>query len=160
MPRTCTVCGHGQRHDVEVALVQRESYRDIARRFAVSKDALGRHAKEHLPELLSQAHRAEEAARADDLLRQVTELQSKTLNLLLKVEEAGELRTALTAIREARGNVELLAKLRGELNERPQVNILIAPEVQAVILEALRPYARARLAVADALGAVGEAAAP
>src|SRR3954471_17027567 len=112
MSRTCTVCGHDQRHEVEVALVQRDSYRDIARRFALSKDALGRHAKEHLPQLLSQAHRAEDAARADDLLSQVAELQSKTLNLLLKAEEAGELRTALSAIREARGNVELLAKLR------------------------------------------------
>jgi hypothetical protein len=159
MPRTCTVCRHDQRHDVEFALVRRESYRDIARQFAISKDALGRHAKEHLPELLSRAYRAEEAARADDLLSQVEELQSKTLNLLLKAEEAGELRAALSAIREARGNVELLAKLRGELDERPQVNILIAPEVQAVILEALRPYARARLAVADALGNVDETAA-
>jgi hypothetical protein len=160
MPRTCTVCGHDRRHDVELALVRRDSYRDIARRFALSKDALGRHAKEHLPELLSEAHRAEEYARADDLLRQVGELQSKTLNLLLKAEEAGELRTALSAIREARGNLELLAKLRGELDERPQVNVLITPEVQAIILEALRPYTRARLAVADALGAVEEVAAP
>jgi len=38
------------------------------------------------------------------------------------------LRTALSGIREARGNVELLAKLRGELDERPVVNILVAPQ--------------------------------
>jgi hypothetical protein len=59
--RTCTICGHEQRHDIEVALVRRDSYRAIARRFSVSKDALGRHAREHRPEALVRAQEAKEA---------------------------------------------------------------------------------------------------
>jgi hypothetical protein len=57
--RTCTICGHEQRHDIEVAVIRRDSYRAIARRFSVSKDALGRHAREHLPEALVRAQEAE-----------------------------------------------------------------------------------------------------
>jgi hypothetical protein len=39
----------------------------------------------------------------------------------------------------------------GELDDRPQVNILIAPQVQQVIINALTPYPEARKAVVDAL---------
>jgi hypothetical protein len=58
--------------------------------------------------------------------------------------------------------VELLAKLSGELDERPQVNILnvaASPEwlaTQAAMLQALAPFPEARLAVAGALQDMGE----
>ena len=97
---------------------------------------------------------AEEVAQADDLLAQVRDLQAKALGILNKAEEAGELRTALSAIREARGNLELLAKLLGELDERPQVNLLVSPEwieLRAVIVGALEPYSDARGAILRAL---------
>jgi hypothetical protein len=50
--------------------------------------------------------------------------------------------------------IELLAKLIGELDERPQVNILVSPEwiaVRAVVLEPLTPYPELRAAVAERL---------
>jgi len=46
-------------------------------------------------------------------------LQERILTTLLKAEETKELNVALRAIREARGNLELLAKLLDELDERP-----------------------------------------
>ncbi len=52
------------------------------------------------------------------------------------------------------GQLELIAKLIGQLNDRPQINILLAPEWQALrkrLLESLGPYPDARTAVADAL---------
>jgi hypothetical protein len=70
----------------------------------------------------------------------VRDLQRRALEILDKAEEAGELRTALGAIREARGNLELLAKLLGELDERPVVNLNLSPEwleLRAVIVAAL-----------------------
>jgi len=103
------------------------------------------------------AQAAEEIAQADDLLEQVRDLQAKALGILSKAEEAGELRTALSAIREARGNLELLAKLLGELDERPQVNLLVSPEwleLRAVIVGALEPYSDARGAVLKAIEGV------
>jgi hypothetical protein len=97
---------------------------------------------------------AAEVAQADDLLDQVWDLQRRALDILDRAEETRELRTALSAIREARGNLELLAKLLGELDERPTVNILVSAEwvpVRAAMMEALDPYPEARVAVAERL---------
>ena len=127
------------------------SNRSIASLYDVSEAAVRRHKANHLPAKLVMAQAAEEVAQADTLLDQVRNLQSRAYGILDKAEGAGDLRTALGAIREARGNLELLAKLLGELDERPQLNILVAPQVQYVILSALEPYPTARVAVAEAL---------
>ena len=82
-------------------------------------------------------------AHADDLLEQVRDLQVRTFAVLEAAEASEQHRTALSAIREARGNLELLAKLLGELDDRPTVNVLISPEwleLRAVIVGALEPY--------------------
>ena len=46
------------------------------------------------------------------------DLQERALTTLVRAEEAEELNVALQAIRQARGNLELLAKLLDELDER------------------------------------------
>jgi len=154
MPRTCTICSHPDRKAIDAALVGREAYRHIAGRFGTSTGALQRHKSEHLPASLVRAREAEEVTQADNLLDQVRSLQKKTLGILDRAEAAGDLRTALAGVREARGCLELLAKLSGELDERAQVNILVAPEWIALrgnILTALETYPEARRAVAEAL---------
>ena len=155
MPRSCSVCQHAERAAVDLALVaDSASYRAIARQFGMSKDAVRRHADEHLPQHLARAQEAEEVAKADDLLGQVRDLQARTLAILEAAETTSQHRTALAAIREARSNLELLAKLLGELDERPQVNILVSAEwvqVRTAMLEALAPYSDARIAVAGRL---------
>jgi hypothetical protein len=159
MPRKCTVCEHPRRADIDTALADSATkLRGIARTHHLSEDAVFRHKTAHLPATLSKAHEAEEVARADELLGRVENLQVRTLAILESAEETGELRTALSAIREARGNLELLAKLVGELDERPVVNVvLISPEVRDAIIRALTPYGEARLAVANALTPFEEA---
>jgi hypothetical protein len=150
--RTCTICSHALRDDIDAALVAGESYRNLAKRFGTSPAARYRYKADHLPVHLAKAKEAEEVSKADNLLERVQSLQSRTLSILDKAEDAGELRTALAAIREARSNVELLAKLLGELDERPQVNVvLIDPQVRDAIVRALAPYGEARLAVSNAL---------
>ena len=54
----------------------------------------------------------------DSLLNQVRSLQGKALAILVQAEAAGGLRTALGAVREARGNLELLAKMLGLMNDK------------------------------------------
>jgi len=120
----------------------------------LSVTALHRHKSDHLAPTLVKAREAEEVSRADDLLAQVQQLQAKALDLLRKAEAQGDLRTALQGIREARGCLELLAELTQQLDRRPQVNVLLAPEWQAVrsvLLAALLPYPEARSAVASRL---------
>jgi hypothetical protein len=136
MPRRCTVCDHPKRHGIDEALVSGAPYRSVARRFGLSESAVYRHKAEHLPAHLLKAKEVEEVAQADDLLEQVRNLQAHALDILERAEKTGDLRTALAATSQARGNLELLGKLAGELYERPQVNLNVSLqwlELRAVI---------------------------
>jgi hypothetical protein len=158
MPRSCTVCEHPRRDEVDRALVGGASNRSVASLYDVSEAAMRRHKANHLPAKLVMAQAAEEVAQADNLLSQVQDLQGRALAILDKAETADDLRTALGAIREARGNLELLAKLLGELDERPVVNLNVSPEwleLRAVIVGALEPHPEALRAVVGALGESG-----
>jgi hypothetical protein len=152
------VCDHPERHSIDETLVSGTSYRSVAKRFELSESAVYRHKTEHLPAHLLKAREVEEAARADDLLEQVRHLQGRALDILERAEKAGDLRTALAAISQARGNLELLGKLAGELDERPVVNLNVSPEwleLRAVIIGALEPHPAAHRAVLRALESVG-----
>ena len=158
MPRSCTICEHPDREAIDRSLVGDSSNLSVSSLFGVSESAVRRHKANHLPAKLVMAQAAEEVAQADDLLQQVRDLQGRALAILGKAEAAGDLRTALGAIREARSNLELLAKLLGELDERPVVNLDVSPEwleLRAVIVAALEPYSDARGAVLRALDGVG-----
>jgi hypothetical protein len=116
--------------------------------------AVLRHHDEHLPDTLAKARAAEETARADDLLAQLRALRSKAMALLLAAEKAGDIRTALAGVREARATLELLLEIEQRIDRRPVVNLLLMPEwlqTRSALLEALRPYPDARSAVAAAL---------
>jgi len=154
LPRKCSICEHPQAEEINTALLNGVSLRNIAERYSVSKTALHRHKESHLPADLVKAKEAQEVAKADSLLDQVAELRDKALAILAKAEQAGDLRTALQGIKEARGCLELLAKLQGELQERTTVNVLINPQwlsLRTVILQTLEPYPEARLRLAEAL---------
>lgn len=155
MPRKCTVCEHPQRDEIDAALVAGEPLRNIAQRVSVSSAALCRHKADHLPATLAKAAAAADVAHADNLLDQVKDLQRRTLAILDQAEQTAQLKTALTAIGQARGNLELLARLLGELQEQPTINLMVMPEwvtVRGALLAALGPYPEARAVVAAELG--------
>src|SRR5215208_1947738 len=157
MSRRCTVCDHPKRHSLDEALVTGAPYRSVAKRFELSESSVYRHKTDHLPAHLLMARQVEEVAQADDLLEQVRHLQGHALDILERAEKAGDLRTALAAISQARGNLELLGKLAGELDDRPQVNVLVSPEwleLRAVIVGALEPHSEACGAVLKAIEGV------
>jgi transposase-like protein len=156
MPRVCTVCSHEERYEIDELLASRQStYRGIARRYSVSEDAVSRHvANRHISELIALAADAERAARADSLLDRLEALQSRTLAILEATEETNEHRTALAAIREARGNLELIGEVTKELDRTPQLNLHLNPEwieLRTVIVQALEPYTEARESVLRAI---------
>lgn len=109
--RKCTVCQHPEIAKINEALATGGSYRGLARQFNLSRSAVDRHAKNHLPAALVKAREASEVANADGLLDQVCSLRDRALGILSDAETAKDLRTALVAVREVRGCVELLAKM-------------------------------------------------
>jgi hypothetical protein len=158
VPRSCNVCTHPKREDIDEALVEGVAFPALIAEYRVSKDSLSRHKANHLLAKLVMAHAAEEVAQADTLLGQVRDLQSRTLAILEAAEETKQHCTALGAIREARSNLELLAKLLGELSDQPQVNVLVSPEwleLRAVIVTALESHPEALRAVVGALESGG-----
>jgi len=153
MPRACTVCIHPKRRAIEKALVAGLSIRDIAGQWKVSKSSVERH-KEHIPAKLTKAKEAKEIAHADNLLDEVRNLQARALKILDVSESAGDLPTALKAIREARGCLELLGRLAGELKDGITINVLSSREwieIRTVIIRTLEAYPDARAAVVGAL---------
>lgn len=161
VPRVCTICTHPERDAINTALASQEPYRVVAQRYAASPDAVYRHKVDHLPAKLAQAESAKETALADDLLGQVKALRNKAISILGKAEAAGDLRTALLGIREARACVELLLEVEGELHRAPVISLYLSPEwlrVRGVLFQALGDFPEARAAAALALQQVNHGA--
>lgn len=162
MPRVCTICSHPQRAEIEAAALAGTSNRVIARQFDVHHDAVLRHKGDHLLADLVKAKQAEDVSRATDLLEMATTRDKLALALLSRAERSGDLKTAVSALRVSLVSLELLARLRGELNEQQNttINIMLSAEwlaTRAALLAALEPYVEARIAVSAALLAVEEA---
>lgn len=116
MARTCTVCTHPKRDEIDAALIAQEPIRDIAGRTGTTKSALDRH-RQHIAAGLVKAKEAKEEARADSLLDAVRRLADDAHRIRRKAEKAEDLRTALDAIGKLTKIVELLVKLRSEVKE-------------------------------------------
>jgi hypothetical protein len=70
---------------------------------------------------------AREGERLDEsLLGQMRSLQARTLSLLDDAEASQDGRLRAVAISQVRENVLLLAKMTGELNEAPQVSVVLS----------------------------------
>ncbi len=154
MPPKCSICIHSDLEEINKDILAGVSLRNIAERFSVSPTSLHRH-KKHIPEQLTIAQDAKEASQADRLLAEVKDLQNRATGILNKAEMAGDLPTALKAIKEAKGCLELLAKLQGELQQEGTVNIHVNTEwveLRTIIMQALEPYPEARGCLVKVLG--------
>jgi len=158
MPRPCSICQHPERAGIEAALVAGKPHRAIGAAWCASRDAVTRHGA-HLLVPLKQAQAvqsatAESVAQALDVVQQLQVINAASLTVLREARQVGDGELALKAIDRVQRQIELQAKLLGELDERPQVNLLVAPEwltVRAALLAALAPYPEARTAVATRL---------
>lgn len=154
MSRTCTICTHPDKEEIDRLLLSGSSYRDIAGRFGTSKSAVERHKADHIPLILCKARDEFELDRAGDLWEQLHDLRERALNLLTRAEDAEDLRSAGIFLRELREQLKLLAELDGKLATQPQINILMNPqwlELRAVIVQSLEGFPEAREALVNAL---------
>jgi transposase-like protein len=157
VPRTCTICQHPQRAAIDQALVGGRAYRDIAGQFSVSRSALDRHRAEHLSPAVQKAQQASEAEHALDITKQLRAINGVSLSILDEARRSNNPAIALKAIDRVQRQIELQAKLLGELDDRPQVDIVLTPawrSTRAALLAALAPFPDARVAVAEQLVAL------
>lgn len=158
MPRTCTVCSHSERPAIDRALVAGEaSNRRIASQYGVSERAIRDHKANHLKlRMLKAIERREEAdiRTAIDVVGQLRAINGASLTILKEARDARDGDLALKAIDRIQKQIELQAKLIGELQQEGATNIVIAPEwleVRTMILTTLADHPEARQAVAGAL---------
>ena len=157
MPRTCTVCRHPERGAIDCALAALTPLRVIAGRYGLTRSAVGRHFDDHLPAQVRAAQAAQAEGQALDVLQQLKAINAAALAVLKDARDHGDGDLVLRAVDRVQRQIELQAKLLGELDERPQVNLLVSPEwttVRTAILAALAPYPPARVAVAERLSAL------
>lgn len=129
----CRVCAHPSAKAISADLLARIPYRTIAATHGVSITALSRHVNEHIPESLRrQATKERYQPDAETVLMQMRKLNQRSLAILRDAEAAKDRGLALNAIKECRRNLELIAKLTGELDPRAgaesasgQVNVVV-----------------------------------
>jgi hypothetical protein len=130
MAAKCTICSHPEREAIDRALVEGESLRSILERCSTSSDpiamgSLHRHkSNNHVPQQLAKAQEAKEVSAADDLIGHVLALTREATEILREARDAKDHSIALKAIARLEKQIELLAKLKGELDDRATVNIL------------------------------------
>ena len=162
MGRLCVVCHHPQRREIDRNLLEGSArYRRLVEQHDVSLAGLARHASAHLPARMVKAKDARDVANGDDLLERLQSLTDDTLEILAAAKAAGPSGwgAALGAIKRAEAQIELFAKLVGQLQpDQMNVSLVFAPawrELERVITDALAPYPEARQAVATAIASAG-----
>jgi len=157
MGRKCKIENHPNSKIIITRLASGEEYSKIVEDFPdIRYQDLDYYKQKKLPDVLSKSNDLKieaEEIRGTQTLAEVRALKTRALGILEEAQKAGDLKTALLGIREARGCLELCMKAEGQIDKQPQVNILLNPEwieLKAVIIAALRPYP-------DALGAVRNA---
>jgi hypothetical protein len=175
MGRRCQVCDHPERAKIELGLARRVSATALARKFDIHHDAIYRHRKLHMPPQLKAALLAAgkptdidldalRKSESEGLLQHIVAQRGKLYHLLDEAEGLGDLRAAAQVHGRIIENLQLGAKLLGELNTHAVTvtnNLVVSQEyleLRRVLHQALRPYPVARQAVARALAALETAA--
>jgi hypothetical protein len=130
------------------------SYRLISSQFGVGHKSVERHVNDgHVTQVIQQSYAAREEARGLDVVNQLVYINSVTLDILKEARDNKKNGMALFAVDRIIKQLELQAKLLGDI-DTPQVNIILMPEwvnIRTTIVKALIPYPDARIAVASAL---------
>jgi hypothetical protein len=111
MSQPCSICTHPRQQEIETAIISRQSNRAIARQFDVSKDAVARHRKDHLPEKLTKAADAKGRRDAEKLLDLMDELLTDAKGVIKAAKSSKDQRTLLLGIREGRETASRLLEL-------------------------------------------------
>lgn len=157
MPRACTVCSSEHHPAIDGALVAGRSQADIAAEFKIGEAAIQRHRKSHLSPALVAIQQRREQRQAVKLVDRLDAVVGKVEALIDTAETDGKPAQMLAAAREFRSGIELIARLTGELDERPVtqvLNVLASAEVATMLrslMTALEPFPEARIAAADVL---------
>jgi hypothetical protein len=168
---SCSICSHDKRHAIEIGLVHRVPARVLARRFDCSKDAIQRHGKNHLSPVQRAALLAHVRPEAIDLpalresestglLASLVASRARLQQLAELSLELGDVRGAVAVESAVTNNLQLVAKLLGQLAVQHNVthtSVLVSTDylrLRQTLIAALKPFPDAAVAVGRALHAM------
>jgi len=160
MGRACSTCQHADVAAIDRGLAAGQSLRDLSAKFRVSEDSLARHRDAHISPVVVRAQEAEDITRGLDVVAQLKAINGVTMAILDEARQQKNPDIALKAIDRIERQITLQAKLLGDLDERPQINVVLSPEwlsLRLVIVQALADHPEAQRAVVLALSASGGA---
>jgi len=125
VPKDCSICISSNREQIDIEIINGTSVRDIAARFKLSRSSVGRHRVNCHKAIVASTL---EAARAGELLEAAKQTDNEVTSLsrademfrrcrkaAIEAFKRGDLKAGFQGAREARGYLELVAKLRGDL---------------------------------------------
>ncbi|MDQ3532233.1 MAG: hypothetical protein M3456_07665 [Actinomycetota bacterium] len=155
----CIICHRPDREAIDHAIAQGASLREVGRAYNVQHTAVFRHKRDHTAHeiaTLNGAHKVQDRGTALARLEALYTTAEKLLKKALK--DSTSVNGQVQVVKEVRACLELIAKMTGELNERPQtVNLMMAPQwlqVRAALFQALEDHPQALEAVAGRLVAL------
>lgn len=139
----CSICLHPKGGDIDVALVRRVPYREIERCYGVSKPALSRHLNEHVAPKVRKLREEGDEERGLVILDEVISIFGGLRSFLMRAEQGEDGPEYRAHAAEMRKFLELAAKVQGDLDEAPRVNVLLQAEwieLKATIVGALQEH--------------------
>jgi type II secretory pathway predicted ATPase ExeA len=121
---------------------------------------VSRHVRNCVPARIRESMKPEPAEVADlNVVNALTTSHQTILDILRDSLADCDRKHALLALQTEIRQLDLIAKVTGQVNTGPQMNFVVNPEfvrLKQVIVEKLLPYPEARLALSDALDALAE----
>lgn len=152
----CKVCLRPKKAQIERQIAARDlTMSKAARIVGCHNSTVSRHMRScvapHVAEIARQQAREKQSI---DIIQQLAQSHQTTQHILENALNQGQGRVALKALEVEIKQLELTAKLTGQLNEAPQVNFLLSPtyvQIKQVMMRVLEPYPDVREAMAQAL---------
>ena len=162
------VCDSEHRARLELALSKHVSYEKLSRKFGLSKDAIGRHRRNHMPPALLASLQAYGKPTAVDLdklketeseglLQHIASQRGRLWSGIEVCEEMEDWNASARFHGQLTANLNLTAKILGEIEtgNRLTINQLVVSSeyltLRSALVRALSPYPEARRAVSEVL---------
>ena len=155
----CSFCNHRDAALLEQQIaIKQLTQAQAARIIGCNKSTVSRHMANCVPARIRESMKPEPVEIPGmNVVNALTTAHAKTLEILLDSLAEGDRKTALMAINAETRQLDLMAKITGQMNAVPQLNFLLNPEfvmLKHVIVETLLPYPEARVALSEKLDSI------
>jgi hypothetical protein len=152
--KKCLVCTSHDKDAINSKLIAGLSVRAVGEEYGISKSAISYHRTNHLPRDRVKSKQLAEVDAANKLVERIEGLYERAITLIDIAEGDKKYAASVSAIREARASLELLARISGELKSGTHLTLVYSPQwvdLRQTLVQALEPFPDARAVVVDAL---------